>query len=252
MNGLVQMQVFYEIAMDIGVEANLENTARKGLSAYLHRLGCMAGVILRTDQATGAIASLVVLPRTLGGNPVYTEHFNSISAAIAEGGLPAFLARLPLTGVLAGKSYYITELKGFGMLILFKKGEPYDQTVLHGINRLNQKLAQVCLASLYAENLERSVEERTGDLWKLNAELLVVNARLKDSLDNVKTLSGLLPICASCKKIRDDKGYWNKIENYVRSRTNAEFTHSICPECAKRLYPEYHADHVDNPDDAKK
>jgi len=59
---------------------------------------------------------------------------------------------------------------------------------------------------------------------------------LQQSLAQVRRLSGLLPICASCKKIRDDKGYWSQIEIYVRSHSEAEFTHGICPECAKRLY----------------
>ena len=54
----------------------------------------------------------------------------------------------------------------------------------------------------------------------------------------VKTLSGFLPICASCKKIRDDKGYWNQIEEYIRERSEAEFSHGICPDCAQKLYPE--------------
>lgn len=62
---------------------------------------------------------------------------------------------------------------------------------------------------------------------------------LQEALANVKTLSGLLPICASCKKIRDDKGYWNRIEEYIRDRTEAEFSHSICPDCRKKLYPGY-------------
>jgi hypothetical protein len=53
---------------------------------------------------------------------------------------------------------------------------------------------------------------------------------LQEALDRVKTLSGFLPICASCKKIRDDKGYWNQIEQYIREHSEAEFTHSYCPE----------------------
>jgi len=57
--------------------------------------------------------------------------------------------------------------------------------------------------------------------------------KLQDALDEVKTLSGLLPICAHCKKIRDDKGYWNQIEAYIRDHSEADFSHSICPECAK-------------------
>lgn len=64
-------------------------------------------------------------------------------------------------------------------------------------------------------------------------------ARLQDALAQAKILSGLLPICASCKSIRDDQGYWNQIESYIRERSDAEFTHGICPECAERLYPEW-------------
>ena len=63
-------------------------------------------------------------------------------------------------------------------------------------------------------------------------------SELQESLAKVRTLSGLLPICANCKKIRDDKGYWNQIEIYIRDRSQAEFTHGICPECAQRLYPQ--------------
>jgi signal transduction histidine kinase len=75
----------------------------------------------------------------------------------------------------------------------------------------------------YHSRLEIMVAERTAELGK--------------ALSDVKKLSGLLPICASCKKIRDDKGYWNQIEEYIRDRSEAEFTHSICEECAGKLYP---------------
>lgn len=61
---------------------------------------------------------------------------------------------------------------------------------------------------------------------------------LRKALSDVTTLSGLLPICSSCKKIRDDKGYWNQLEHYISSHSEASFTHGICPDCAKALYPE--------------
>ena len=57
-------------------------------------------------------------------------------------------------------------------------------------------------------------------------------------LSELRVLRGLLPICASCKKIRDDKGYWNQIEVYITEHSEAEFSHGICPECVKKLYPE--------------
>jgi len=59
---------------------------------------------------------------------------------------------------------------------------------------------------------------------------------LRDALNQVKMLSGLIPICASCKKIRDDKGYWNQLENYIQEHSEAEFSHGFCPDCMKKLY----------------
>ena len=61
---------------------------------------------------------------------------------------------------------------------------------------------------------------------------------LQDVIAKVRTLSGLLPICSSCKKIRDDQGYWKQIESYISEHSNAEFSHSVCPECARKLYPD--------------
>ncbi|MBN1866960.1 GAF domain-containing protein [Candidatus Sumerlaeota bacterium] len=65
--------------------------------------------------------------------------------------------------------------------------------------------------------------------------------KLQEALVQVKMLGGLLPICASCKKIRDDKGYWNQLEEYIETRSEAEFSHGLCPECAKKLYPDLYA-----------
>jgi CheY-like chemotaxis protein len=61
---------------------------------------------------------------------------------------------------------------------------------------------------------------------------------LQDALENVKTLSGLLPICANCKDIRTDDGYWIQVESYFKTRSNLKFTHGICPDCLKKLYPD--------------
>ncbi len=88
-----------------------------------------------------------------------------------------------------------------------------------------RRLAEQELKKHY-EQLEELVRTRTADLEK--------------ALSQVKLLSGFLPICASCKKIRDDKGYWNQIETYIQKHSEAEFSHSICPDCSQRLYPQFH------------
>ncbi len=70
-------------------------------------------------------------------------------------------------------------------------------------------------------------------------DITEIKNELRRKETEVKTLRGLLPICASCKQIRDDKGYWHKIEAYIRDHSEAEFSHGICPKCAEKLYPEF-------------
>jgi hypothetical protein len=83
-----------------------------------------------------------------------------------------------------------------------------------------------------------------GMLWakilqadKEKSEIII---ELQKALERVKALNGLLPICASCKKIRDDRGYWNQIEAYIEAYSEAQFSHGICPDCAEKLYPEFY------------
>ena len=74
-------------------------------------------------------------------------------------------------------------------------------------------------------------------LVKMQDSLASKVEELRQAIDQIKTLRGIVPICASCKKIRDDQGYWNQVEVYVRDHTEAEFSHSLCQECMKKLYP---------------
>jgi CheY-like chemotaxis protein len=66
------------------------------------------------------------------------------------------------------------------------------------------------------------------------------NLQLQQALKNIKTLEGLIPICANCKQVRDDEGFWQQIEVYIKDHTDAKFSHGLCPDCMKSLYPDYH------------
>lgn len=74
---------------------------------------------------------------------------------------------------------------------------------------------------------------------EMRSELAAKIEQLRQAVDQIKTLKGIVPICASCKNIRDDRGFWNRVENYVRDHTEAEFSHAVCPDCMKRLYPQF-------------
>ncbi len=93
--------------------------------------------------------------------------------------------------------------------------------------------SQTCLLSVLTDITERKQAEE-------ERERLI--QELQETLARVNTLSGLLPICAWCKKLRDDKGYWNSVEEYISAHTGAEFTHGMCPECQEKYFPEESAE----------
>ena len=103
------------------------------------------------------------------------------------------------------------------------------------VSNIRQRL-QMQKEEIKKVNEERKTEIEERKLAQIEKDNMIVE--LKDTLLQVKTLSGLLPICAHCKKIRDDKGYWNQIESYIHEHSEAEFSHSICQECAKKYYPD--------------
>jgi hypothetical protein len=101
------------------------------------------------------------------------------------------------------------------------------------ISGMRQRLREQNAAIRKANReIRKEIEERRQA--QVEKDQLIIE--LQQALSKVKALGGLLPICASCKKIRDDKGYWNQLESYIASRSEAEFSHSICPDCARKLY----------------
>ena len=120
-----------------------------------------------------------------------------------------------------------------GLLVLLHDKEIENQNFYNEIIEFLSIRVGAELDRFYIEeSLKKMVAERTKELELSNKELQV-------ALKNVKKLSGLLPICGHCKKIRDDKGYWNQIDSYIQENSEAVFSHGICQECAKEHYPDY-------------
>lgn len=127
-----------------------------------------------------------------------------------------------LTQVINGKGEYICESKkeiGGEMRYYMVTAEPFFDA--------RQKIVGVI----------ESFQDITS-LKALENERVNLISQLQSSLENVKLLSGLLPICPSCKKIKDCSGEWNKLEAYIKEHSEAKFSHRICPDCAKKLYPD--------------
>jgi PAS domain S-box-containing protein len=126
---------------------------------------------------------------------------------------------------------------------VYRTGEPVKVLGVKVIRKEGTKAFNEISVSLIRDSegkpigfrgISRDITERK----RMEEEREKLIHELQDALANVKMLRGLLPICSHCKKIRDDKGYWNQIESYIRDHSGVEFTHGMCPECMKKLYPD--------------
>lgn len=102
-------------------------------------------------------------------------------------------------------------------------------------------LGSLCVIDRHPRKLtseQRDCLERLARLVMVNLEFRRVSADLAEAVANIKTLSGLLPICSSCKQVRNDDGYWQQVEVYIQNHSDARFTHGLCPDCAGKLFPD--------------
>lgn len=143
--------------------------------------------------------------------------------------------------------------EAFFMDLAISQAEVGGRTIFIAVARdvTERKRNELALRQAH-EQLERRVEERTAELQSANEQLVdeirrreqIQNQQsqtlgeLKQALKDIKTLSGLIPICSSCKKVRDDDGFWSQIESFISEHSDAMFSHGICPDCKDALYPE--------------
>ena len=183
----------------------------------------------------------VIAPYSLGMQVIKDNKYKNITAA-GEPILPSsycIAVRRGNPGLLEFLNGAIDSLKSSGTIETINKKwliQPRKETTFVDFLKylwlaLTPIIVALAILFAWSWSLRRRVKRRT-------AELSAANEELYKALAEVKQLSGFIPICASCKKIRDDKGYWNQIETYISQHSEAQFSHGICPDCMKKLYPE--------------
>ncbi len=143
--------------------------------------------------------------------------------------------------LLTGQGSYEVDLEAMkhGISDYLDKSELTPRLLERSIRyAMERKRAELELIK-YQESLEYLVAERTKELVEERNRLHQANKQLTDAIANIKTLEGLLPICAWCKKIRNDEGYWMQLEAYFLTNSLLQFTHGICPDCRKRVQEEH-------------
>ena len=186
------------------------------------------------DLGLPDISGLEVLSRVKADNP-FTEAIILTGNASLDSAIEA-----------TNKGAFSYLLKPYDMeqLMLHIRRAIEKQEAQQIITRHNIELKRIN-AQLNESNRELTKEIVERQRAEEEKEKLIVE--LKESLAKIKTLSGLLPICAWCKKIRDDAGYWQQLESYIGKHSGAEFSHSVCPDCLKEKYPDIYKEKAEAP-----
>jgi DNA-binding NtrC family response regulator len=197
----------------------------------------LIGVLLVEDNAGDARLLQEALWDSPGAASFKLTHVMTLAEAkqsIEEGSCDLMLLDLSLPDSTGLKTLLSALEFAKDTAIVVLTGMNNDETAIEAVRKGAQDY--LVKGQVNANTLSRSLHyamERKRLLQ--DRERLI--AELQEALSTVKKLSGLLPICSSCKKIRDDRGYWTQVEQYIHDHSEAEFTHGICPECMHRLYP---------------
>lgn len=124
------------------------------------------------------------------------------------------------------------------MLVLTKTNTPYSYLVLLDSFLLVLLLSPILYFFVYQPLFKQFEKQK-----RLRKEKEEIVEQLKKAFTEIRVLRGIIPICAHCKKIRDDQGFWNQVESYVQKHSEAQFSHGICPDCRKEHYPKFNHRH---------
>jgi len=166
--------------------------------------------------------------------------FYSLSIGAGAGTTVYWLYPFPIVFMFfLGKNEGVAFSAVFLLIISVLLFNPFSFEIYAYDNEVSIRfLAALLFLTLIFYGLESSLEKYGRMLIEKHNTLLDEKQKLEKALKENKTLRGLIPICSNCKKIRDDGGYWQQVEVYVRDRSEADFSHSICPDCINKLYPE--------------
>lgn len=205
-------------------EAEGRQERRRGELALAH----MAAIVESSDDAIiGMALDSTVLSWNFGAEKTYGysakealgNRISLVAPPISAGEIPQIFARIK-------RGEHVDR---YETIRVKKDGTPIDVSLT--ISPIKNSSGEIIGVSA----IERDITTQK----RVESERKRLIEELQDAVARIKTLHGLLPICASCKKIRDDHGDWQQIESYIKARSDADFSHGICPDCIGKLYPEY-------------
>ena len=193
-------------------------------------------VLLIEDDPADAQLIMEIL-REEPGNTMEILHVNNLAhglKALACGGIDVVLLDLTLPDSSGHNTFVMLREHVTTIPVIVLTGMDDKELAIQIVQEGAQDYLVKSMVdyTMLARSIRYSIERKRALLEK---DQLIV--QLRETLVDVKTLSGLLPICASCKQIRDDKGYWHQVEVYIQQHSSAVFTHGLCPKCAQKIYP---------------
>jgi len=199
------------------------------------------------------LSIVVVLLLFVGANYIIQHHivlpgFSVINMSYCVSGIAGLVLAIPIL-ILLNKILISPILSLTHQIHLIRDSK--DLSMRLSINRSDEIGSLAESLNQMVTNLQETMTSRDNLVFEINQRRKAEADKEKDiddlerALKEIKTLEGFLPICSSCKKIRDDKGDWKQIESYIHSHSKAEFSHGICPDCAKKLYSDLSIDDSD-------
>ncbi|MBF0302767.1 MAG: hypothetical protein HQK73_06985 [Desulfamplus sp.] len=147
--------------------------------------------------------------------------------------ISCYIFRINNITLIIGEQITLTDIN------FMDKMSQLNNEMANMVREIQHKNREIQQNNLAIEQKNSALAQKNLEIQQKNLELEQKNVDLEKAWSEIKTLTGIIPICMHCKKIRDDQGYWNQVETYISQHSDAQFSHGICPKCIKKYYSEY-------------
>ncbi len=193
---------------------------------------------VKVEDIKGQSIHNFLMPESLSAVQEQREFFIKKKLNFSVAGSPSmtvtcYIFKLDNSALIIGEHITLTDSHFMDKMSIL------NNEMTNMVRQIQQKNREIQQKNHEIESKNSQLEQKSREIEQKNRDLEQKNSDLERAHSEIKTLSGIIPICMHCKEVRDDKGYWNKVEEYISMHSTALFSHGICPTCMKKYYSAY-------------